>query len=77
MLPACSNSIVISYATRSRSAAAVVSTARLEPSVIAMITRVPRSMTTRPWVTAPPSNIRPAPQAKLMKPEVIAESISR
>src|ERR1700735_5711541 len=65
------------YATWSRSAAAVVSTARLAPSSIAMITRVPHFMVTRAWVKAPPSNTSTAPRAKPIKPEVIAESFSK
>src|SRR5215510_14020649 len=39
-----------------------------------MITSVPRAMVTRAWVTAPPSNIRPAAPARPTKPAVIAES---
>ena len=52
-LPACSTRIVISYAMRSgsESESAEASTARLDPSLIAMITRIPRSMATRVWVS--------------------------
>ena len=32
-------------------------------------------MATRAWVTAPPSNIRAAPRARLIRPAVIAESL--
>ena len=50
------------------------STARLEPSLIAFTTMIPRSISTSDWVTVPPSNIRAAPSVRLASPDVMAHS---
>src|SRR5579883_1811652 len=52
------------------------STARTEPSLIAITNRKPRTISTTVWVTAPPSKIRAAPWVRLDRPEATAASWS-
>src|SRR5215469_13611993 len=58
------------------SQSAAASTARLEPSLIAITIRSPRCISTTVWDTAPPSNTREAPCVRLVRPEVTAASWS-
>src|ERR1700746_1519202 len=52
------------------------STARLDPSLIAITRSSPRCISTTVWVTGPPSNTRAAPCVRLVSPEVTAASWS-
>ena len=58
------------------SQSADASTARLEPSLIAITSSSPPSISTIVWVTGPPSNTRAAPCVRLVSPEVTAASWS-
>ena len=72
--PTASTSSVISYATRSVSHSGAASTARLDPSLMAMTNISPPSISTRAWEGGPASNSRAAPCIKLVSPEVMAAS---
>src|SRR6202020_1143751 len=58
------------------SQSADASTARLDPSLIAITSNRPRAISTTVWVTGPPSKTREAPWVKLVRPEVTAASWS-
>src|SRR5215472_7359273 len=58
------------------SQSAAARTARLDPSLIAITSSRPRSISTTVWLTWPPSNTRDAPWVRLVRPEVTAASWS-
>ena len=52
-------------------------TARLEPSLTALTSIRPSSISTSAWMGAPPSNIRAAPSTRLARPAMMAANCSR
>src|SRR5690606_23998440 len=68
-LPARAAIGVIWYATSLVSQSGAASTPRQDPSLVDMINRSPRSVSTIAWLTAPPSNTRAAPWVRLTGPE--------
>src|SRR6266568_2866769 len=58
------------------SQSAAASTARLDPSLIAITISRPRCISTTVWVTAPPSKTLAAPWVRLVRPDVTAASWS-